>query len=72
MVFIFAWKIWDASKCQKLRTMEGHRLRVGALAWSMSILSSGGRDKTILHHDIRSPNDCVMKLTGHKSEVVCL
>lgn len=49
--------------------MEGHRLRVGALAWSSSLLSSGSRDKCILQRDIRSQEDFVSKLTGHKSEV---
>ncbi|GAA0144129.1 ubiquitin-protein ligase [Lithospermum erythrorhizon] len=62
-------QIWDASRCKKVRTMEGHRLRVGALAWSSSILSTGSRDKSILHRDIRSQEDFVSKLSGHKSEV---
>ncbi|MBA0753285.1 hypothetical protein Gogos_022216, partial [Gossypium gossypioides] len=30
------------------RTMEGHRSRVGVLAWSSSLLSSGSHDKSIL------------------------
>jgi cell division cycle 20-like protein 1, cofactor of APC complex len=50
--------------------MESHRMRVGALAWSSSLLSSGSRDKSILHHDIRAQEDYVSKLTGHKSEVM--
>lgn len=49
--------------------MEGHRLRVGALAWSSSLLSSGSRDKSILQRDIRAQEDFVSKLSGHKSEV---
>lgn len=49
--------------------MEGHRLRVGALAWSSSMLSSGSRDKSILLRDIRAQEDFVSKLSGHKSEV---
>lgn len=49
--------------------MEGHRLRVGALAWSSSLLSSGGRDKNIYQRDIRAQEDFVSKLSGHKSEV---
>jgi hypothetical protein len=49
--------------------MEGHRLRVGALAWSSSMLSSGSRDKSILQRDIRAREDFVSKLSGHKSEV---
>lgn len=52
--------------------MEGHRLRVGALAWSSSMLSSGSRDKSILQRDIRAQEDFVSKLSGHKSEVKLL
>ncbi|RZC73105.1 hypothetical protein C5167_048580 [Papaver somniferum] len=62
-------QIWDASRCRRVRTMEGHRLRVGALAWSSSVLSSGSRDKSILQRDIRAQEDFVSKLSGHKSEV---
>jgi len=51
--------------------MDGHRLRVGSLAWSSSMLSSGSRDKSILQRDIRAQEDHVSKLTGHKSEVIC-
>ena len=50
--------------------MDGHRLRVGSLAWSSSMLSSGRRDKSILQHDIHAQEDYVSKLTGHKSEVI--
>ncbi|XP_008783451.1 protein FIZZY-RELATED 1-like [Phoenix dactylifera] len=62
-------QIWDASRCRRIRAMEGHRLRVGALAWSSSVLSSGSRDKSILQRDIRAQEDFVSKLMGHKSEV---
>ncbi|GAA0172213.1 ubiquitin-protein ligase [Lithospermum erythrorhizon] len=62
-------QIWDASRSKIIRTLEGHRLRVGALAWSSSILSTGSRDKSILQRDVRAPEDFVSKLSGHKSEV---
>ncbi|KAL2902262.1 Protein FIZZY-RELATED 2 [Bienertia sinuspersici] len=62
-------QIWDASRCKRVRTMEGHRFRVGALAWSSSVLASGSRDKNIFLRDIRAQDDYVSKLTGHKSEV---
>ncbi|XP_060173130.1 B-type cell cycle switch protein ccs52A-like [Lycium barbarum] len=62
-------QLWDASQSKRIRTMEGHRLRVGALAWSSSQLSSGSRDKSILQRDIRAQEDYVSKLSGHKSEV---
>ncbi|RDY02718.1 Protein FIZZY-RELATED 2, partial [Mucuna pruriens] len=62
-------QIWDVSQGKTIRTMEGHRSRVGALAWSSSLLSSGGRDKSIYQRDIRAQEDFVSKLSGHKSEV---
>ncbi|KAK8936201.1 Protein FIZZY-RELATED 2 [Platanthera zijinensis] len=62
-------RIWDASRCKKIRIMEGHRMRVGALAWSSSCLSSGNRDKSIFQCDICVQEDYVSNLTGHKSEV---
>lgn len=49
--------------------MDGHQLRVGALAWSSTLLSSGSRDKSILQRDIRTKEDYVSKLNGHKSVV---
>jgi cell division cycle 20-like protein 1 (cofactor of APC complex) len=42
-------QIWDANRCKKIRSMGGHRTRVGTLAWSSSILSSGSWDRNILH-----------------------
>ncbi|KAH9604332.1 hypothetical protein KSS87_023403 [Heliosperma pusillum] len=62
-------QIWDASRCKNIRTMQGHRMRAGALAWTSSLLSSGSRDKSILQRDIRANDDFIGKLTGHKSEV---
>ncbi|XP_047330766.1 protein FIZZY-RELATED 3 [Impatiens glandulifera] len=62
-------QVWDVSECKKIRSMGGHQSRTGVLAWSSRILSSGGRDRNILHHDLRVPNDFISKLTGHKSEV---
>lgn len=65
---LFIMQIWDASRCRIIRTMGGHRMRVGALAWSSNLLSSGSRDKHILQRDIRADEDSVSKLSGHKSE----
>ncbi|XP_022631623.1 protein FIZZY-RELATED 1 isoform X2 [Vigna radiata var. radiata] len=62
-------QIWDVTQGKSIRTMEGHRLRVGTLAWSSSLLSSGSRDKSIYQRDIRVQEDFVSKLSGHKSEV---
>lgn len=62
-------QVWDGTQCKRVRTMGGHQTRTGVLAWSSRILSSGSRDRNILQHDLRVPNDFVSKLTGHKSEV---
>ena len=62
-------QIWDAHKCKLIRTMTGHRSRVGTLAWSSNMLSSGSRDRSIMQRDVRSPEQFTGKLLGHKSEV---
>ncbi|CAM0885539.1 unnamed protein product [Alopecurus aequalis] len=62
-------QIWDSSRCKRIRNMGGHQTRAGVLAWNSTILSSGSRDKNILQHDIRVPNDYISKFSGHRSEV---
>lgn len=58
--------LWDVTKLKKIRVMHGHSNRVGSLSWSSSVLSTGSRDKTILHRDPRSPHTFISKLIGHK------
>ncbi|KAF8471816.1 WD40-repeat-containing domain protein [Kalaharituber pfeilii] len=62
-------QIWDAERCRRLRTMTGHTARVGALAWNDHILTSGSRDRAIYHRDVRTADQFIAKLTGHKQEV---
>ncbi|KAJ9095747.1 hypothetical protein QFC19_007460 [Naganishia cerealis] len=62
-------EIWDAEKEKKLRTMTGHEARVGSLAWNGSILSTGSRDRKILHRDVRVPEHYIRELKGHRQEV---
>lgn len=62
-------QIWDATKARCIRTVEGHRSRVGTLAWNSHTLSSGSRDRNILQHDVRSPEHYNSRLVGHRSEV---
>ncbi|KAK9803851.1 hypothetical protein WJX73_008551 [Symbiochloris irregularis] len=64
-----ATQIWDIARNKCVRTLGGHRQRVGALAWGNHLLSTGSRDRHILHHDIRAPGDYVHRLNGHRSEV---
>lgn len=62
-------QIWDAEKSKRVRTMTGHDMRAGSLAWNEHILSSGSRDRTILHRDVRIPEHYIKRLTGHKQEI---
>ena len=62
-------QIWDAQRQRRLRTMTGHTARAGALAWNDHILTSGSRDRAILHRDVRSPDQYLRRLVGHKQEV---
>ncbi|KAL0247076.1 hypothetical protein I308_104110 [Cryptococcus tetragattii IND107] len=64
-------EIWDAEYCKRIRVMSGHSGRVGALAWNAHILSSGSRDRTILHRDTRIPDQYIRRLQGHHKQEVC-
>ena len=61
--------IYDAARSKKLRTLRGHAARVGALDWNVHLLSTGSRDSTIMHHDVRIREHHVSTLVGHTQEV---
>lgn len=60
---------WDAEAERRLRSLDGHNARVGALSWNQHWLSSGGRDSQIIQHDVRSRNHIVSTYVGHTQEV---
>ncbi|KXS09401.1 WD40 repeat-like protein [Gonapodya prolifera JEL478] len=62
-------QIWDVEQSKKVRSMPGHQARVGVLGWRDHLLSSGCRDGSIHHHDVRVANHRVAELTSHTSEV---
>ncbi|TID30348.1 hypothetical protein CANINC_001050 [Pichia inconspicua] len=62
-------EIWDATTCKCTRTMTGHSLRASSLAWNKHILTSGSRDKTILHRDVREAAHYTKRLDAHTQEV---
>ncbi|ODN77509.1 hypothetical protein L202_04680 [Cryptococcus amylolentus CBS 6039] len=64
-------EIWDAEYNKRIRVMTGHSGRVGALAWNSHILSSGSRDRTILHRDTRIADHYIRRLSGHHKQEVC-
>ncbi|KAI8476609.1 MAG: activator and specificity factor for anaphase promoting complex [Monoraphidium minutum] len=62
-------QIWDVSKLKRVRTMGGHKGRVGTQCWASHVLSSGSRDRTILQRDVRVAEPYLTRLAGHRSEV---
>ncbi|KAL0572080.1 substrate-specific activator of APC-dependent proteolysis [Marasmius crinis-equi] len=64
--------IYDAVAQQPIRSYRNAHdgKRVGCLSWTSSIISSGSRDHSVQHHDIRDPSSCPFKTSiGHKQEV---
>jgi len=63
-------QIWDVAAAKRVNVMAGHTARVGALAWSADMLSSGSRDRMILQRDVRTPSIAPeRRLVGHRQEV---
>lgn len=52
-----------------VKKYAGHDGRIGCIAWNTSFMSSGSRDKSILHRDMRAKDDFFARLDGHKQEV---
>ena len=48
--------------------MRGHRSRVSSLSWNGPLVSSGRRDASIHHYDVRAPQQAA-ELHGHTQEV---
>jgi hypothetical protein len=46
-------QVWDTARGAKIRDLHSHTNRVGALAWSSSLLATGSRDRTIQLQDLR-------------------
>ncbi|KAF3438653.1 hypothetical protein FNV43_RR21417 [Rhamnella rubrinervis] len=66
-------QLWDSASNRQLRTMKGgHRLRVGSLAWSNHILTTGGMDCQIVNNDVRVRSHIVETYRGHEQEVCAL
>lgn len=62
-------QIWDAAQCKRVRSMAGHKQRVGCMSWNHHVLASGSRDRSILLRDLRAPEPWNSKLSAHRSEV---
>ena len=62
-------ELWDVESSTKLRSMAGHQAQVAVLSWHSHLLSSGCKDGSIWHHDVRVARHKVMTLLGHSGEV---
>lgn len=62
-------QLWDAGRMARARTLTGHSARVSALSWNKYILSSAGKDNTIINHDVRIAQHQLSTFCGHQSEV---
>ncbi len=67
-------QIWDSGESKLLLNTRVHHGRVGTMSWNQagSILSTGSRDKSIVHRDIRSDfsaSQLVARVLAHKQEV---
>ncbi|KAI9247862.1 WD40-repeat-containing domain protein [Sporodiniella umbellata] len=61
--------LYDTITLSKIRTWTNHDARVSSLAWASNVLSSGGKDQCVYHHDVRSVEAYFRVLTGHRHEV---
>ncbi|CEP16887.1 hypothetical protein [Parasitella parasitica] len=61
--------LYDTEHSKKIRTWSTHPSRIGSMAWRSNILSTGGRDHIIYHHDVRASRPYFRKLVGHTQEV---
>ncbi len=59
-------QVWDTQKGKMIKQLAGHEGRIGTVAWNSRFLSSGSRDKNILHRDLRTIHNFEAKLVGHK------
>lgn len=62
-------EIYDITKKKCIRTLSGHVDRVACLSWNNHILSSGSRDRKILHRDVRIPEPYFQTIEAHQQEV---
>ena len=62
-------QIWDVEEGTKLRSMNGHETRIGAMGWNKHILSTGARSGLVFNHDVRVAQHKVAELVSHTAEV---
>ena len=63
------FQLWDPETWKLIKTLSGHDSRIGTISWNDYTVSTGSRDKNILHRDIRCDSDFEAKLVYHKQEI---
>lgn len=63
--------VYDAPSQRLQRTFQqAHTQRIGSLAWSNYVLTSGSRDKKVHHYDVREATQTPFRASiGHRQEV---
>lgn len=62
-------QIWDVDTKTRLRSMSGHKARVGSLCWNDQILSSGSQDGLLIHRDVSLKDPIVGLIKPHEGEI---
>ena len=64
--------IWDIERGLQLRALRGHTDYVSTLDSHGPMLTSGSKDTSIIHWDMRLQHACIATLDGHTDNVVAL
>lgn len=64
-------KVWTATSCEFVRTLQGHRRGIACLQYRENIVVSGSSDNSIRIWDIEH-GTCLRTLEGHEELVRCI
>lgn len=62
-------EIWDTEKKAMVRRLHGHSADVTSLDWNGKMLTSGGKDMKIIHHDISVKDNIISEFNTNSMEV---
>ncbi|GFP89405.1 cell division cycle 20.5 cofactor of apc complex [Phtheirospermum japonicum] len=62
-------QLYDAERLKPVRSVEGHRKRVGTISWNGHLLTTGSTDRAIINHDVRARNSVVSRIEAHTSKI---
>ena len=62
-------QLWDVALGKKLHSYRNHKARLGVSCWNEDILTTGSKDRSIVHHDMRVAGGMVKRISKHVQEV---